>query len=378
MSPTYSDSGVNVDIEEKAAKLLYAAARRTWSNRSGEVGEVLVPFDDFSGLRAVNAGGLPEGTMLNLGFDGVGTKAELAELAGRYDTLAFDLLAMVCDDAVIRGGEPILVGSILDVNTLGTDETRLDIIRQLARGYEAAAKAARVAVINGELAQLGHRVGGTLDPLRLSWGAAVLWLAHESRLITGHDVQPGHALIGFREPGLRSNGISLVRRILAAKYGSDWANPAHKLNGTPLIDLALRPSLIYTPALIDLTGGWDLDRPSRARMSVAAHITGSGLPGKLGRALKPSSLGAVIDNPWDPPQLMLHCQDIGGVTDAEAYRTWHMGQGMVVATPEPHPVLALARAHHLDAQVIGTVTNHPGIRIASHGRFRDQERWLDF
>ena len=378
MSATYSDSGVNVDIEEKAAKLLYAAARRTWRNRSGQVGEVLVPFDDFSGLRAVNAGGLPEGTMLNLGFDGVGTKAELAELAGRYDTLAFDLMAMVCDDAVIRGGEPILVGSILDVNTLGTDDTRLDIIRRLARGYEAAAKAAQVAVINGELAQLGTRIGGTLEPFRFSWGASVLWLAHESRLITGHDVLPGHALIGLRETGLRSNGISLVRRILAAKYGSDWAQPEHKLSGTPLIDLALKPSLIYTPALIDLTGGWDLNRPSRARMSVAAHITGSGLPGKLGRALKPSGLGAVIDNPWDPPELMLHCQDLGDVSDAEAYATWHMGQGMVVATPEPHPVLALARAHHLDAQVIGTVTNHPGIRIASRGRFQDRERWLEF
>jgi phosphoribosylaminoimidazole (AIR) synthetase len=75
---------------------------------------------------------------------------------------------------------------------------------------------------------------------------------------------------------------------------------------------------------------------------------------------------------------MLHCQDLGDVSDAEAYATWHMGQGMVVATPEPHPVLALARAHHLDAQVIGTVTNHPGIRIASRGRFRDRERWLEF
>jgi phosphoribosylformylglycinamidine cyclo-ligase len=378
MSATYSDSGVNVDIEEKAAKLLYAAARRTWRNRSGKVGEVLVPFDDYSGLRAVNAGGLPEGTMLNLGFDGVGTKAELAELAGRYDTLAFDLFAMVCDDAVIRGGEPILVGSILDVNTLGSDDTRLDIIRQLAKGYEAAAEVAQVAIINGELAQLGTRIGGSLGSFRFSWGASALWLAHESRLITGQDVMPGHALIGFQETGLRSNGISLVRSILSSKYGPDWAASSRKLSGVPLIDLALKPSLIYSPALIDLTGGWDLDRPSRARMSVAAHITGSGLPGKLGRALKPSGLGAVIDNPWDPPELMLHCQEIGGVTDAEAYRAWHMGQGMVVATPEPHPVLALARSHHLEAQVIGTVTNHPGIRIASRGHFQDQERWLEF
>jgi phosphoribosylformylglycinamidine cyclo-ligase len=378
MSATYSRVGVDVDIEEKAAKILYAAARRTWRNRSGKVGEVLTPFDDFSGLRAINVGGLPEGTLLNVGYDGVGTKAEFAERASRYDTLAFDLMAMVCDDAVIRGGEPIVVGSILDVNSLGTDDSRLEVIKQLARGYETAAAKAGVSVINGELAQLGYRIAGVGKTLHLSWGASVVWLAHESRMLTGHDVMPGHALIGLREPGLRSNGISLVRNLLIEKYGPDWHNPKHQLGGIPLIDLALRPSIIYTSALLDMTGGWDLGTTSRARLTAASHITGSGLPGKLARALKPAGLGAVIDNPWDPPALMLHCQEIGEVSDAEAYRTWHMGQGMVLATPEPHPVLAIARAHHLDAQVIGTVTEQPGIRIASRGLHADHEHWLDF
>jgi len=373
---TYAQSGVDVDIEEKAAKILYAAARRTWANRRGQLGEVVAPYDDYSGLRAVYAGRLPAGTLLNLGFDGVGTKAELAERAGRYDTLAHDLLAMVCDDAVIRGGEPVVAGSILDVNTLGPDATRLPIIKQLADGYAQAAEAAGVAIVNGELAQLGDRVGGPATEFRLSWGAAVLWFAHEQRLITGRDVRPGDCLVALAEPGLRANGISLVRRLLEQEYGPGW--PQHQLDGSPLIDLALTPSLIYTRALVDMFGGWSLDRPARVRIHAAAHITGSGLPGKLARALKPSGLGAMVDSPLEPPTLMLHCQQIGQVPDREAYRTWHMGQGMVIITPEPHAVMAIARTHHLHAQVIGTVTTTPNIKIASRGFFHQQESWLEY
>jgi hypothetical protein len=60
-----------------------------------------------------------------------------------------------------RGGEPVLVGTVLDVNTLGKDdESYLHFIKQLADGYVKAAREAGVAVINGELAELGVRVTG--------------------------------------------------------------------------------------------------------------------------------------------------------------------------------------------------------------------------
>jgi phosphoribosylformylglycinamidine cyclo-ligase len=372
---TYSESGVDTGIEEQAAVILYKAAKRTWVNRRLKLGEVIAPYDDFSGLRAIDAGQLPAGTFLNLGFDGVGTKAEFAELAGRYDTLAYDLLAMVCDDAVIRGGEPVLVGSILDVNTLGTDESRLPLIKQLAAGYIAAAEAAGVAIVNGELAQLGDRLGKSKD-FSLSWGATVLWFAAGDRLMTGKQIRPGDTLIGLGEPGLRSNGITLVRRTLEKAYGPRWVD--QELNGVPLIDLALAPSIIYSKAIVDMFGGWSLDQTPKARLHGAAHITGGGLPSKLGRALKPSGYGACIDSPMDVPDLMLHCQELSEISDHEAYKTWHMGQGMVLITPEPHAVMSIARSHHLEANVIGTVTESPSIRIASRGFYSGASGWLDY
>lgn len=361
----YADAGVDIDIEEKAAKLLYAAAKKSWTNRQGQLGEVIMPFDDFSGIRAIDVSLLPAGTVMNIGFDGIGTKAEFAEAMGKYDTLAYDLMAMVCDDAVIRGGEPVLVGSILDVNSLGKNDTRLAYIKQIAKGYTEAAAQANVAIINGEIAQLGDRIGLD-DQFALSWGASVVWFGNKDRLITGHDVKVGDAIIGFEEPSLRSNGISLVRRVLTKKLGKDWHH--QKLGNDLLGNLALEPSTIYAPAVVEMFGGWN-EQPVQARLHAVANVTGSGLPGKLGRALKPSGLGATIDAPFKPPKLMAYCQEIGSVRDDEAYRTWHMGQGMVVVSPDPSSVIKIANKHRLNARVIGVVTKETGIRINSCGYF---------
>src|SRR3989339_342830 len=140
---TYMDSGVNIELGDDVSKILYNAAKQTWENRKGGIGEVIVPFDDFSGVRAIDVSGLPKGTMMNIGFDGVGTKVEIAERTGNYSTLAYDLFAMVCDDAVVSGAEPVLIGSILDVNSLTGS---IEKVKQLAHGYVAAAKEANVAV----------------------------------------------------------------------------------------------------------------------------------------------------------------------------------------------------------------------------------------
>lgn len=372
---TYADSGVDVDIEEQAAKLMYEAARQTWASRKGTLGEVIVPFDDFSGIRAIDVGGLPAGTMLNIGFDGVGTKAELAMLAGKYDTLAYDLVAMVCDDAVVRGAEPVLLGSILDTNSLGKDESRLKVIKELAVGYVKAANAANVAIINGEVAQLGDMVGGGKN-FGFNWGSALVWFAHKDKMITGHKVAVGDSILGLREPGFRSNGFSLLRKVLKDKFGDDWIS--EELDGQKLIDLALQPSIIYSKALVEMFGGADPAVPAQVDLHGVAHITGSGLPGKLGRALKPSGLGANINDPFQPAPLMLYCQELGSVSDNEAYRTWNMGQGMALITPQPEEAIKIAQSHGIEAKIIGKVTKEPKITITNQGRNKSKQPELVF
>ncbi|MCD6353187.1 MAG: hypothetical protein J7M06_03135 [Proteobacteria bacterium] len=366
MTISYKKAGVDIQLGDEASQILYEAARQTWSNRSGRLGEVITPFDDFTGIRMIDVGNLPTGTFLAMGFDGVGTKVEIAERLAKHDTIAYDLLAMVCDDAVIRGGEPVLAGTVLDVNTLGKEDgSFLDFIRQLAKGYCDAAKEAQVAVINGEVAELGVRVSGS-GPFNYNWGAGIVWFARQDRMFTGFEIEAGDKLVALQEKGFRSNGLSLVRQILSSHLGEDWHTQSWK--GKNIGDFVLTPSRIYTRAVIDMTGG--VEAEPRAKINGLAHITGGGVPGKLGRILKPRKLGASIEDPFSPEDIVLHCQQLGNVSDEEAYRTWNMGQGMVVVTPEPKEVIAIANEHNIEAKIIGRVTSAPGISIVSQGSFQ--------
>jgi len=383
---TYAGSGVNINLGNDVSKILYNAAKQTWVNRKGKLGEVIVPFDDFSGVRAIDVSNLPSGTLMNLGFDGVGTKIELGERVKNHKTIAYDLFAMVCDDAVVRGAEPVLIGSILDVNSLGTsDKPFIEEVRQLAEGYINAAKAANVAIVNGEVAELGARVRGYSKLPRLctrlrqawhylvggelpkqsgfsyNWGAGVVWFAKKDRMFTGKEIKEKDYLVGLREEGFRSNGLSLFRKIMKNNYGDNWHQVTWKKKDVNLADLALTPSKIYTATVVDMFGGY-CGEP-KTEVHGAAHITGGGIPGKLGRVLKPSGLGAIIDNPFQPSEFVRYVQQLGNVSDTEAYKTWNMGQGMIIITPKPNEVIKIAGEHEIEAKTIGRVTREQGIKI---------------
>jgi len=369
MKTNYKKAGVNIELGDEASKILYGAARKTWANRIGKIGEVITPFDDFSGVRMVNVSGLSKGTLMCLGFDGVGTKVEVAERLGRHDTVAFDLFAMVCDDAVIRGGEPVILGSVLDVKALETgNKSHIDFIKELAKGYVKAAKEAGVAVINGEMAELGSRISGYGD-FNYNWGAGLVWFAKKERLLTGKKVKPGDSIVALREKGFRSNGLSLTRKILLDKYGQDWHKK--KYNKKNIGELVLVPSKIYSKVISEMTGG--LQGKIKVDVHALAHITGGGVPGKLGRALKPSGSGAELDNLFDPSELMLHLQDVGGVEDEEAYRTWNMGQGMMIVTPESEKAIAIAKKYKIQARIAGKVISEKVIKISSKGLKRKDQ-----
>ncbi|MBS3078593.1 phosphoribosylformylglycinamidine synthase I [Candidatus Pacearchaeota archaeon] len=365
---TYADSGVNIELGDSSSKILYNAAKLTWQNRKGLLGEVIIPFDDFSGLRLIDVSRLPLGTMMCLGFDGIGTKVEIAERMNNHSTMAYDLLAMVCDDAVLRGGEPVLVGSVLDVNSLGFDKNNIEKVKQLANGYIGAAKEANVAVINGELAELSGRVGG-YGNFNYNWGAGLVWFAKKERLFTGYEIKVGDKIIALKENGFRSNGLSLVRKVFKQTYGDDWHNV--ECDNSTLGNLVLTPSKIYCKAIVNIHGG--VFNEQRAIIHGVVHVTGGGIPGKLGRVLRPSKLGAQLTDLFEPPNIMSLCQKLGNISDEESYRSWNMGNGMLIITPESEKVIRLLSEFGIEAKVAGEIIKEPEIRIKSKGIKRQGE-----
>ena len=371
---TYKQSGVDVDLERECSKIMYEAAKLTWENRRGKAGQVSAVFDDFRGLRYTEINDLPFARM-HSNSDGVGTLIELAERLSTYTgdlsyhrRVANGLVAGVTDDASIKGVEPIHLNDVLKVNKLN-----VDLVKQLAIGLVEASKIARVAVTGGEIEQMGYRCGG-YGEFHYDWTAFAIWVGKEQNMISGYEVQPGNYVVSLHESGFRNNGLSLFRDIMKIKFGNRWHE--RTFQGKFIADLALKPSVIYTLALVEMTGGFD-DSP-QAKIKAAAHITGGGIPEKLGSALEASGYGAYLHDLFEPNELMLQCQEWGKVADREAYRTWNMGNGMLIVTEEPDKVIKIARRHGIEAKIAGEVRREKGIIIKNMGLNAKRERELKF
>ena len=343
---TYKKAGVDVHLGDICSKIMSSAADKTFANRKGT--SAVIKILEKKGLHRIITISMSS-LKLMLNSDGIGTKVEFAERTGKHDTMAYDLFAMLCDDAVRFGAEPVALSNVLDVNALDKN-----IIQGLAKGMVKAAKDAGVAIVSGEIAELGTRIGG-YGKYNYNWGGTVLSIIRKE--LSGQGLKAGNSIVGLEEKGFRSNGISLVRKIMQKAYGPNWHK--QKKGARTLGDLALTPSKIYSRAALamfdDALG--------------IAHVTGGGIPGKLGRLLATKKLGADITNPFSPCDMMLLCQELGGVKDAEAYKTWNMGQGMCIITSRPEKIISIAAEYKIRAKIIGNITAGPGMKIRSRGYY---------
>jgi len=363
---TYADAGVNVDLGDKASDFLYRASLETYRNRQGKIGEIEQFGDRFFSVRGTRIKGLKPNAIIGSNTDGIGTKVEFGERVGNHRNMAFNLVAMLTEDASRFGAESIYITNLLDVNEL--NDANVETLRQLALGLIDACAAAGVANLTGELAELGKRVGG-YGAFNYNWGGTVTWVADPNKLITGKGIKPGMPIIALRENGFRSNGVSAVRKISTHLYGPEWHKEIYK-DGVKWGDAVLAPSVIYTKALVDMFGGYG--KEEKTKIHGIAHITGGGIPGKLGRLLEPFNLGARLDDLFEPCDMMLKLQEVempgkGPMLDEAAYPTWNMGNGMLTIAEKPEEVISISKEHGIEAKVAGIVTENGKIEIKSKG-----------
>ncbi|MDD5263293.1 MAG: AIR synthase-related protein [Candidatus Bipolaricaulis sp.] len=345
-----STKGVDQVGVDRCSAIAYAHAQSTFDALRGRSG-LRIEGDEESFANVVRIGDV----RVAVTSDGIGTKLEIAERVGRFDTLGLDLLAMVLDDLAAIGAEPVAVSNIIDADRL--DEATIDAMMS---GLARAARECGVAVTGGEIAALGRRVGGWGDGPHVNWCATAIGVIPGERpALCGHDLGVGDEIVALRSAGLRSNGFTLARKVLERAFGDAWHTALHE--GTPWGDLLLTPSLIYAPSVMSaLAAGV----PIRG----VAHITGGGIPGNLPRVLRATGLGARLDALWPPHDWVLRLVELGGLSAREAYGEWNMGNGMLAVVPAGRGeelVRALA-AHGRNARVAGRIVPLGGITIDAH------------
>jgi phosphoribosylformylglycinamidine cyclo-ligase len=284
---SYAAAGVSLRTAESVVERLRAAVEST-----GAEG-----FGAFAGLHP-----LSDGQLLAASTDGVGTKLILARARGLLRQCGADLAAHCINDVVTCGAKPLML-----LDYVAANEIRLEEVAELVEGAAAVCRAAGVALVGGETAELpGIYAEGELD-----FAGTCVGVVARSELIDGSTIEPGDVVLGFPSAGVHANGFTLVRRVLDEE---DYVG-----------DDLLAPTRLYL----------DVAEALRGRAKAFVHVTGGGILGNLERVL-PEGRSAELDwHAWE--RLPVFEWLARHVEEDELRRVFNLGIGWCAVVPEAEP-----------------------------------------
>lgn len=315
----YRESGVDIDAGNEAVRRIKDLARSTYTKG------VLSGVGSFGGLFALDAS-VPD-PVLVASADGVGTKLKIAFMTGVHDTIGADLVNHCVNDILVQGARPLFF-----LDYLATGKLAPDVAEQIVRGMSRACVDNGCALLGGETAEMpGFYASGEYDV-----AGFIVGVVSRSRIINGETILAGDELIALPSSGLHTNGYSLARRLAFDVLGLGVDSHVPELGDT-VGGALLRPHRSYLNVVAPLLErGW---------VKGMAHITGGGITENVPRML-PSGRGFSFDrSSWSVPPLFRWLQKAGDLDEAEMFRAFNMGVGLVLACAPAHAADALAMLH---------------------------------
>ena len=328
----YKDSGVDIDRANRAKAAIAAHVKSTWGR------EVLSETGAFGGLFA-QSGSYKEPVLVS-SIDGVGTKVMIATMAGRFDTVGRDLVNHCVNDILVQGAEPLFF-----LDYLASAELDAERASAIVEGIAAACRENNCALIGGETAEMpGVYHGEDFD-----LAGCIVGVVEKSRIIDGSGIAPGDAVLTLPSTGLHTNGYSLARHVFFELLELGVGDRVPELGCTVGEEL-LKVHASYLSPVCKLM--------ESITIKGLAHVTGGGLIDNLPRILPGSCNARVEKGSWPVPPVFGFLAEKGDVDEAEMFRVFNMGLGMVlvVAAPDRDKVTACAP----DAHVIGEIVEGDG------------------
>jgi len=330
---SYASAGVDVEAGERAVDLMRSSIARA------QRPEVVGDFGGFAGLFDISAFTRFARPLLATSTDGVGTKIAVARAMDVHDTIGIDLVAMVIDDIVVCGAEPLFMTDYIAVGSV-VPERIAAIVAGIAEGCHQAG----CALVGGETAE--HP--GLMARDEYDVAGAGTGIVDADHLLGPDRVRAGDVVIAMASSGLHSNGYSLARLVLLGDDGPGLNAHVDELGRTVGEEL-LVPTRIYAKDCLALAAATDVHAIS--------HVTGGGLAANLARVL-PAGLAVDLDRAtWTPAPIFDLIGRLGRVDRLDLERTFNMGIGMiaVVAAADADTALGLLADRGVGAWVCGTV-----------------------
>src|SRR4051812_30530799 len=325
---SYRDAGVDIEAGDALVEAIKPYARRTLRP------EVLAGIGGFGALCEIPK--KYRQPVLVAGTDGVGTKLKIAMALDRHDAIGIDLVAMCANDVIVQGAEPLF---FLDYYVCERLDVR--VATQVVKGIAAGCELAGCALVGGETAEHPQAfIAGEYDLAGFCVG-----VVEKARIIDGRAIVPGDLLLGLASSGAHSNGYSLIRRIIGER-------PLPLERARALME----PTRIYVKPLLELA--------ATLPVKALAHITGGGIVGNVPRILPAGTRARIASASWPRPELFRWLQQAGNVAEAEMWRVFNCGIGMVVVVARDDAARARALLERegervYEIGVVETATGEP-------------------
>ena len=317
----YKSAGVNIDAGNEAVDRIKSKVQSTYTPA---VLLELGGFGSFYDLSAVIKN--YTNPVMVQSIDGVGTKIIVARLMQNYTTIGHDLMSACCNDIIVHGARPL---TFLDY--IANDRLDPVIVETIVSGIADACRKIDVSLVGGETAEMPD----TYLPGENDLVGIVTGVVEKDKIINGSAIRPGDVLIGIESSGLHTNGYSLARKLFfdVGKYTVNTALP--ELDRT-VGETLLEPHINYTNPVLGLL---DTGLP----VNGIAHITGGGFIDNLPRILPADCCVEIEKGAWPILPVFSIMQELGDLDNAEMYRTFNMGIGLMLVVPEPKADLILEK-----------------------------------
>lgn len=340
----YKSAGVDIHAGNEVVKRIKKSVESTFSKN------VLTSIGSFGSLydlkSIVNEYTHP---VLVQSIDGVGTKMMVARMMQKFDTIGMDLVSATTNDIIVLGAKPL---TLLDY--IANDKLHPHIIEQIISGMVKACRENEISLVGGETAEMP----GTYLPGEHDLVGIITGVVEKDKAILGKDIVPGDVVLAFTSSGLHTNGYSLARKLCfeIANYKVDSYLPdLQKTIGEALLE----PHINYTRPVLNML-------EKNIHIKGMAHITGGGLLENIPRVLPTGCSVEIKKSSWPTQPLFSLLQNLGKLDDAEAYRTFNMGLGLVMimdASMQEKARAALNDFQQFQLYEIGKVVKGSGVHL---------------
>jgi phosphoribosylformylglycinamidine cyclo-ligase len=312
---TYADAGVNIDAANRAIEKIKELARTTFNARTlSDIGSFGGMFDGaFPKLRE---------PVLVASADGVGTKLKIAFATGIHNTIGRDLVNHCVNDILVQGARPLFF-----LDYIATGKLAPETVSGIIEGVTAGCRDNGCVLLGGETAEMpGFYADGEYDI-----AGFIVGVVDREKIIDGRRIAPGDVVLGLPSAGLHTNGYSLARKLF---FETDRSKPDTFIDelGQTIGEALLQTHLSYLPVLGPL-----LDA---GVIKGLAHITGGGLLENIPRILPDGTAVEIKRASWPVLPIFKLMQSLGNIDEAEMFRTFNMGVGMVImSAPEDAAVI---------------------------------------